>query len=134
MNRNKRGFTLVELTVALAIILLVSLTVMSIIGYQLRVENAASQTVAATNISENAIECFRYSQKNGCDFADVFRHTGYTLTAVSDGETAYCVISDGVTVTIRITENRIAVSAREPKGTEILAQSYEVGASEGDGP
>ena len=131
MNKSGRGFTLVELTVALSMILLVSLTVMSIISYQLQVQNATIRTVKATNIAENAIECFRYSQKNGCDFADVFGHTGYTLTAVSDEATAYCVIADGVTVTIRITENRIAVTAEGPKGGEILSRVYET--PEGDG-
>lgn len=124
MKKHKRGFTLVELTVALSVILLVSLTVMSIIGYQLQVQTATAQSVAATNIAENAIECFRYSQKNGCDFADVFRHTGYTLTSVSGEKGAWQVTSDGVTVTIRIVDHTITVTARNPKGEAILEERY----------
>ena len=57
----RKGFSLSEVVIALVIITLVSVSVLTIILSSNTVENNTMSVVYATNITENVIECFRYS-------------------------------------------------------------------------
>ena len=63
----RRGFSLVEVVVALAIIVIVSGAAISLIVSHSRLEARTVQTVEAASIAENAIECFRYAN-DGAEF------------------------------------------------------------------
>lgn len=71
---SKKGFTIVELVVAMSLIFITSAVAVGIIKTQNDYYRRTAQTVEATNIAENAIECFRYTDI-GDDFDDAFAAT-----------------------------------------------------------
>ena len=65
-KNSRRGFSVAEVIVALTVIVIISASALVLIGAQIRADAKAASTVAATNMAENAIECFRYA----CDTAE----------------------------------------------------------------
>ena len=127
---SKNGFTIVELVVALAIITIVSATAIGIINVQNTVYLRTVQTVEATNIAENAIECFRWAVNNATEennaeniFEEAFAKTGYKFTENESGK--YTIETNGMTVeiTITVTENKIDIYAYDGN-KDILTKSY----------
>ena len=62
----RRGFSVAEVIVALTVIVIVSAAAVVLIAAQIRADAKATRAFAATNMAENAIECFRYA----CDTAE----------------------------------------------------------------
>ena len=123
-SAKRRGFTVAEVAVALAVILIVSGAAITFIGSQTRVESQAVATIEATNIAENAIECFRYAQKNDKDFKGWFGHCGYTINGEGTQAHPYTVEKNGATVTITIDGDTIEITATMGNDTEILETVY----------
>ena len=71
---SKKGFTIVELVVAMSLIFITSAVAVGIIKTQNDYYRRTAQTVEATNMAENAIECFRYTDTTDGmdDFDDAF--------------------------------------------------------------
>lgn len=127
-EQSRRGFTVAEVVVAIAVILIVSASAITFIGVQTRTEAKAVASVEATNIAENAIECFRYAQKNGVGntkihIFETFMETNCGYALVGDGP--YTVTKNGATVTIAITGNTIKINAVAGE-KEILQTRYTV--------
>ena len=57
----RKGFSLMEVVVALVIITLVSSVVMTLITSSNTIERNTMSALNATNLAENIIECFRYA-------------------------------------------------------------------------
>ena len=57
----RKGFSIIEVVVALVIITLVSTVVMTIIRSSDTIERNTMSVMEATTITENVIECFRYA-------------------------------------------------------------------------
>lgn len=57
----RKGFSIMEVVVALVIITLVSTVVMTIIRSADKIERNTMSVMEATTITENVIECFRYA-------------------------------------------------------------------------
>ena len=64
-NNSRGGFTIVELVVTLTIIVLVSAVSIGVVAVNNKTYGETIDMVEATNIAENAIECFRYTVNNG---------------------------------------------------------------------
>lgn len=124
-NKDRRGFTLAEVVVALTIIVLISGASVMTFAVQARVEAKTAQTFEATNIAENAIECFRYAQGDAEKFKSAFfnEYSGYTLVGSGTSEDPYTVTKDGVTVNIKVNENTIEINAENAKGDTILGKT-----------
>ena len=124
-RNRKRGFTVVELVVALAVILIVSATAIGLVNTQNTIYLRTMQTTEATNMAENAIECFRFVGNNdGESFEDLFKKTGYDLQSDTvDGATVYTVESNGMEVTITINGSTLDFLAVDGD-KEILRKSY----------
>ena len=132
---NKRGFTIVEVVIALTVIVIVSAAGMMMVQSQIKSEQKISQVIEATNIAENAIECFRFAvnnpsveQEDGTyvndtvgAFEETFAKTNYILVE-EDGK--YRVYEGGliveITVTITQAENKIDISAVNSNDETIL--------------
>lgn len=139
-KNGRRGFTIVELVVAMAIILIVSGTGIALIMTQTKVDSQASQTLDATNVCENAIECFRYAVNVSASdtkdevvatFKEAFEKTG-TLLGEPDENGKY-TISSGAIIEITITEktdengintHTITIYAVDSFDKEIFNKSY----------
>ena len=126
----KRGFTMVELVISLTIIGIVTLASIGIISAQTRVNVLTNQTIEATNMAENAIECFRYAVNVGGDeetFKQVFEPTldGDTLTPTANG---YQFVKNGLTVNIALDfvseEKTIHITVEDSSGDNIIDETY----------
>jgi type II secretory pathway pseudopilin PulG len=113
--------------VALTVIVIVSAAAVVLIAAQIRAETKAARTITATNMAENAVECFRYA----CDaegaaeaFEDAFGNSGcgYALTE-TETDTEYTAKHNGVTGYFTIDFNRktIKVEIRNTDGETIVS-------------
>ena len=126
LNREgKGGFTMVELVVALVIIAIVSLATVSLIITQNNMNQKATQVIEATNVAENAIECFRFAVNDENDtirsFYDAFVKTGYVDTEEYDSPSDnYILDVHGATIEITIVGNKITIDAKASDGDIII--------------
>ena len=76
MNNKKKnsrgGFTIVELAVTLAIIVIVSAISIGVVAVNNKTYGETVDMIEATNIAENAVECFRFVVNNGDYEQDAF--------------------------------------------------------------
>lgn len=129
---NRRGFTIVELVVAMVIIVLVSGAGISLVMTQTKVDNQATQTIDATNICENAIECFRYAVNvsSGDEEIKTNFYSAFVLTGALNVEDypaaaeSYEINKGGAKITIAIVGNTISIVAVDSIGKEIFNDSY----------
>ena len=63
-KRRARGFTLAEVIVALAVIIIVTASALTLVASHTRLEQKSLQTVEAAGIAENVIESFRWWKNN----------------------------------------------------------------------
>ena len=70
--KKRGGFSLAEVIVSLAVISIVCAATISFVSAQTRLESKAVATIEATNIAENAIECFRYAERNGGSDQEIY--------------------------------------------------------------
>ena len=125
----RRGFTVVELVVALAIIVIVSATAIGLINSQNTVYLRTMQTVEATNMAENAIECFRFAKGNVGEFEATYEKSlNETITLNDDtdnGITDYTFEKSDMKVIITINGNTLEFNATDiSSGKVILDKSY----------
>ena len=90
-SRSRRGFTLVEVVVALVIIVLVSGISIGVVTVNNKAHAETIDMIEATNIAENAIECFRFAVRNGGDVKGTFekhfaKSMGVNLEFDADGK------------------------------------------------
>ena len=128
IKKNRRGFTIAEVIVALTVIIIVSGATLMLVASQANAETVAIQTIEATNIAENAIECFRYANGDVDKFKNAF-NSPETMPDLQ-GEAPYTVKKDGLTVSIRIAGNTITVSATNASGKTILGTTTYTKASQ----
>ena len=130
----RRGFTVAEVIIALTVILIVSAAAAVLTVAQVRAETKAARTITATNMTENAVECFRFA----CDTAETeeelsvaFESTfgengcGYALDSkgASDGAIKYTAEHNGVIGVIYIDPpaKTICVSAMTAAGDILVS-------------
>ena len=134
INKNgRRGFTMVELVVALAIIAIVSIATVFLIITQTNMNAKSIQVVEATNVAENAIECFRFvvNTDNGDgDYKPEFEEAFKKSLGLGEGEHlqedngVYIINEHGATIEIEIDGNTIKIKATSSDNEEILNRSY----------
>ncbi|MBP3606396.1 MAG: type II secretion system protein [Clostridia bacterium] len=115
-KNKKRGFTVAEVIIALTVIVTVSAAALVMISMQVRTETKAAQTIAATNMAENAIECFRYSYHSDTkEFEQAFTECGYEKKAENlyTHGTLLCEIA--------IAGNEIDVTVRNARGETVAS-------------
>lgn len=136
-KNSRRGFTIVELVVTLTLIVLVSVISIGVVAVNNKAYGETIDMIEATNIAENAVECFRFVKNNHINIEDeengfkpLMKNAGIILV---DAETndeidyAYTANVDDVVVKIEIKGNTITVSARSDTDENLLeAKSYTV--------
>ncbi len=66
-HRSRRGFTIVELVIALSVIVIVTGVSIGVVSVTNKSDGETIDMIEATNIGENAVECFRFALKNPAD-------------------------------------------------------------------
>lgn len=131
---SKRGFTILEVVIAMAIIAIVTATAASIMTSAQKSMARSQKSVLAANDIANITECFKYTVGKGeniddfedfekaVEFAFGLASGGFTPTTDGDYKFIYELTRDGyvITVTVRTTET----------GTEKTVNSV---AKDGDG-
>ena len=119
---SRKGFTIAELVVAMAIILIVSATAIATINTQNTVHLRTMQTVEATNMAENAIECFRYADSVD-EFEVAYANTFTDETKPTD---LYNFEKSNMNVTINIDGNTLTFIAKDKTNSNkvILQETY----------
>ena len=124
-KNRRRGFSVAETIVALTVIVLVTATSLTLITSQLRIEQRTSASVAATNLAENAIECFRYAEDTGAELAPLLAACGFA--AAEDGE-GYTAEDQGAFARLTLSEDGEATTATvtvtDGKGKRIVHVEY----------
>ena len=106
-GNSRGGFAMVELVVAMSIIFIISAVAVGVIKTQSDFYRLTAQTVEATNMAENAIECFRYTD-NADEFDSMFGKTGVTTDRISydnDTRTVFTFERSEMNVEIEIKPN-----------------------------
>ena len=121
-KKSKQGFTILELVVALGIILTMSVSAVSVIQVQNNIYRTTLYTTEATNMAENAIECFRFAVDVD-EFVETYEKTGVDLGIGENGD--YTFVQSGLNVTITISDNKLDFKAVTADGDKlILEKSY----------
>jgi len=81
--RNRRGISLAEAVIAMAVILVVSAAATTLITHFAAVSARMMQRNEATNIVENTLECFKYCD-NRTDFEAEVSALGYAYGVAGD--------------------------------------------------
>ena len=130
---SRRGITIVEVVIALAFIVIVTMGAITLINSHTKAELKVQQAFRATTVAENAIECFRYyNDPEWCvnTLGDMYNEDGDTPdvnpTKDENEKIIGCVISEyGCTVTIRFEgENKIAITATDSSGSLLFETEY----------
>lgn len=132
INKNgRRGFTMVELVVALAIIAIVSIATVFLIITQTNMNAKSIQVVEATNVAENAIECFRFavndpdpSKSVEDKFESAFEKSLGIENLEPNENGRYEFNKHGATIEITIVGNKITIKAKASDGDEIINRTY----------
>lgn len=122
-NKSRRGFTIVELVVALTIIVLVSATAIGVVSVDNRAYAETADMIEATNIAENAIECFRFAGNTDA-FEEAFSKSLTDKQDLSVEGNTYTVTQEDLVVTITINGNTITITADNENGNLIKETPY----------
>ena len=112
-SRSRSGFTLVEVVVALVIIVLVSGISIGVVSIDNKTHYETIDMIEATNIAENAIECFRFAVNNGgADVKGMFEDRLEATFNVKEDEESPLKESDANPGSYTITEGRVVVEIK----------------------
>ena len=116
-HSSRRGFTVLEVVIALTVITIVSASAFALIHSHIKLEQQSIQSIEATNIAENAIECFRFANGDSGGFKDAYETAVSTDDspvvldggAQDDGSTKYTYTDSALNVTFTIIGNKFTV-------------------------
>ena len=124
------GFTVLEVVIALTVIVIVSASAFALIHSHIKLEHDSIQRIEATNIAENAIECFRFA-KDEAEFKIAYEAVvrtedlQITLSETNAENSIIYEYTDGaLEVTFIIVDNQITINITGNSGTIIDNQTY----------
>ena len=127
---SRRGFSLVEVVVGMVLIIMVSGASIFLVMQHSKAERTVLWTVEATNIAENAIECFHAANvtEDTSEFEKLFFGGVYGWSDDDDvpydktGVNTYVYVDNGLKVAINIdtVNNTISIEVQSPEEKEIL--------------
>ena len=131
INNPRKGVTLAELIVALAIIMIVTLASITMMHSSIKIEVRASAIIEANKSVETIVECFEFSS-NDSEFETLLESIeGYDITPVTEeildsennptGYTIYTLERGSYSITIKhdTSINKIEINATYSDGKDI---------------
>lgn len=130
--RSKRGFTILEVVIAMAIIAIVTATAASIMTSAQKSMARSQKSVLAANDIANITECFKYTVGEG-ELIDEFEQAvAFAFGLASEGFTpttdgVYELTRDGYVITVTVTtgtEKTVNSVAKDGDGKVIFELTY----------
>lgn len=128
MGRTKRifarkGFSLVEVIVALAVIAIISTAAFSLVLSSAKLEADAVRTTAVSAAADDVLDCFRYADSNEEFFAAICKLDEYQTT--DDGQ--YVLNKPNYTVYVNVEGDELSFNAYKTRDGETgeLIYSYQ---------
>ena len=128
MRRTKRifarkGFSLVEVIVALAVIAIISTAAFSLVLSSAKLEADAVRTTAVSAAADDVLDCFRYADSNEEFFAAICKLDEYQTT--DDGQ--YVLNKPSYTVYVNVEGDALSFNAYKTRDGETgeLIYSYQ---------
>jgi len=115
--KNKRGFTILEAVIALAVIVIVSATVLTIMSSSIKTTVNSADRQRAETITRNVIEAYRFKQYTSDD--DAFDELLTFAKANADGLDVN-VADGGTSITVTVSQGE----------TELYSYTYSLGSGE----
>ena len=84
--KSKKGYSLVEVVIALSVIIVVSATALTVILYSITLRHAEINKSEAQNFAENVVECFKAANQNGLT-AEAKKAEFFRLVEFAEGAT-----------------------------------------------
>ena len=123
MISSRRGISLVEVIVALAVITIISAAAFSLMIYSSRAEADAVRTTSISAAADDVLECFRYAENDAEFFEAIAKLDEYDR--VEEGR--YVLNKPTYTLYLNIDNDKLSFSAHKAENGEIgdLIYSYE---------
>jgi prepilin-type N-terminal cleavage/methylation domain-containing protein len=120
--RSRRGISLVEVVVALAVITIISAAALSLVISSARVDANSLRSTQVMIAAENSLECYRFA-KSEEKFAELLEKTGDYKKV--DG--AYVLTEKAYVITVNYTDTKLTFSATDSDGEEIYKYEFNKG-------
>lgn len=121
-TRSRRGISLVEVAVALAVITIISAAALSLVISSAKVDANSLRTTQVMMHAENALECFRFADSKD-DFLELMKKTGNYY----DEDGRYLLSEKNYVVTVTYNEKVLTFKAVDDSGEEIYAYEFTKG-------
>ena len=123
--KSKKGYSLVEVVIALSVIIVVSATALTVILYSITLRHAEINKSEAQNFAENVLECFNAADdteeferlvtfSEGVELKPIPEWGAYTYTSI---EKNFVV---GITVDFELERPKIIIDVLELNGTQVM--------------
>ena len=120
--RSRRGISLVEVIVALAVITIISTAALSLVISSARVDANSLRSTQVMMAAENALECYRFAESKE-EFAALLEKTGDYKG--SDG--VFVLTEKSYVITVHYTNTKLTFSATDGDGEEIYSYEFDKG-------
>ena len=120
--RSRRGISLVEVVVALAVITIISAAALSLVISSARVDANSLRSTQVMIAAENSLECYRFAESEE-EFAALLEKTGDYKKV--DG--AYVLTEKAYVITVNYTDTKLTFSATDGDGEEIYSYEFDKG-------
>lgn len=118
-EKKKRGFSLMEAIIALAIIVMIGGATLTLVLSSVKVENATAAKMNAVNEAQNAVECFRYASDNAANLEELLKKAGVMEENAAFKNGNYTVEKVGYTLTLEIEDDK-KITATATNGGELV--------------
>lgn len=120
--RSRRGISLVEVIVALAVIAIISTAALSLVISSSKVDANSLRSTQVMMAAENSLECYRFAE-NEEKFAELLGNTGDYKKV----DNAYVLTEKAYVVTINYTDKKLTFSATDGDGKVIYDYEFNKG-------
>ena len=119
----RKGFSLVEVIVALAVIAIISTAAFSLVLSSAKLEADAVRTTAVSAAADDVLDCFRYADSNDEFFAAICKLDEYQTT----GDGQYVLNKPSYTVYVNVEGDELSFNAYKTRDGETgeLIYSYQ---------
>jgi prepilin-type N-terminal cleavage/methylation domain-containing protein len=119
----RKGFSLVEVIVALAVIAIISTAAFSLVLSSAKLEADAVRTTAVSAAADDVLDCFRYADSNEEFFAAICKLDEYQNT----GDGQYVLNKPNYTVYVNVEGDELSFNAYKTRDGETgeLIYSYQ---------